>query len=91
MVTHMKTTIELSDALLRAAKRSARARGVTLRAIVEEGLRRVLREAVSRRRPGIERFDIVLRLRRRCESPLLHELGAEANGLLDALLHSEAR
>ncbi|TMH31172.1 MAG: ribonuclease P protein component [Betaproteobacteria bacterium] len=61
------------------------------KAVDRNFLRRVLREAVSRRRPGIERFDIVLRLRRRCESPLLHELGAEANGLLDALLNSEAR
>jgi hypothetical protein len=47
MVTHMKTTIEISDALLRAAKRSARARGLTLRALVEEGLRRVLRDEVA--------------------------------------------
>jgi hypothetical protein len=40
----MKTTIEISDALLKAAKRRARARGTTLRAVVEEGLRRVLRD-----------------------------------------------
>jgi hypothetical protein len=44
MVTHMKTTIELSDALLKAARRRAQARGMTLRSLVEEGLRRVLRE-----------------------------------------------
>ena len=44
MVTHMKTTIELSDALLKAARKRARARGLTLRAIVEEGLRLVLRD-----------------------------------------------
>ena len=41
----MKTTIELSDALLKAAKRGARTRGITLRALIEEGLRRVLRDA----------------------------------------------
>jgi hypothetical protein len=38
----MKTTIDLSDALVEAAKRHARARGTTLRAVVEEGLRVVL-------------------------------------------------
>jgi hypothetical protein len=40
----MKTTMELSDALLEAAKRAARTRGTTLRALIEEGLRRVLRD-----------------------------------------------
>ena len=38
----MKTTIEVSDALLEAARRHAKARGITLRAVVEEGLRTVL-------------------------------------------------
>jgi hypothetical protein len=35
----MKTTIELSDALFEEAKSAARARGVTLRSLVEQGLR----------------------------------------------------
>ncbi len=48
MVTHMKTTIELSDAVLKAAKRTARNRGTTLRALIEEGLRQVLREDMAR-------------------------------------------
>ena len=42
MGAHMKTTIEISDSLLEAAKRQAGDRGTTLRALVEEGLRTVL-------------------------------------------------
>lgn len=42
MGTHMKTTIEISDALLEAAKVEAAERGTTLRALLEEGLRHVL-------------------------------------------------
>ncbi|HUE97302.1 MAG TPA: hypothetical protein VMN39_11625, partial [Longimicrobiaceae bacterium] len=37
-----KTTVDISDALLSRAKRHARDQGKTLRALIEEGLRRVL-------------------------------------------------
>ena len=38
-VTHMKTTLEIEDRLLERAKRHAAARGMTLRALVEDALR----------------------------------------------------
>lgn len=44
MVTHMKTTIEIADALLREAKSIASRDHTTLRALVEEGLRRIVEE-----------------------------------------------
>jgi hypothetical protein len=40
----VKTTIEISDPLLRRAKALARRRGATLRELVETGLRRVVEE-----------------------------------------------
>ena len=40
----MKTTIVIADDLLRRAKKLARAERTTLRALVEEGLRRVIAE-----------------------------------------------
>ena len=45
----MKTTIEISDTLLREARTLAEREGVTLRALVERGLYRVLAETKSRK------------------------------------------
>lgn len=42
MVTHMKTTIEIADAILRSTKALADRESTTLRALVEEGLRDLL-------------------------------------------------
>jgi hypothetical protein len=43
-VTHMKTTVELSSGLLAEARRVARREGTTLKALMEQGLRRALDE-----------------------------------------------
>jgi hypothetical protein len=49
MVTHMKTTVEISDALLEAARKVAIREGTTLRELIETGLRQALAE---RQQPG---------------------------------------
>lgn len=49
MATHMKTTIEISDVVLEKAKTLAAREGTTVRALVEDGLRQVLK---SRREPA---------------------------------------
>jgi hypothetical protein len=49
----MKTTVEISDALLEEARRVAAREGITVRSLIEEGLRRMLAE---RRRPAAFRL-----------------------------------
>ena len=49
MVTHMKTTIELPDELLRQVRDYSRSTGVTMRELMVDGLRS---ELARRRAPG---------------------------------------
>ena len=44
MANHMKTTIDISDALYKEARRVAHDEHTTVKALVEEGLRRALTE-----------------------------------------------
>ena len=50
----MKTTIDISDALFEQARAQAKARGVTLRALVESGLRMVMAQS----KPTGQRFEM---------------------------------
>jgi hypothetical protein len=45
----MKTTLDIADPLLREAKQIAAREGTTLRALVEQGLRRVVAEKKPKR------------------------------------------
>jgi hypothetical protein len=49
MASHMKTTVQIPDPLLRRAKAIAREEGTTLAALVEEGLRRAVDERARKR------------------------------------------
>jgi hypothetical protein len=48
MVSHMKTTIDIAEPLLTRAKQVAQTEGVTLRELVEDGLRQVLAQRQQR-------------------------------------------
>ncbi len=50
IVVCMKTTVEIVDGLLQEAKRLAVGEGTTVRALMEEGLRRVIEERRENRR-----------------------------------------
>lgn len=47
MVVCMKTTVEIADALLDEARRAADKQGTTVRALIEQGLRQVLKASRS--------------------------------------------
>lgn len=59
MGDHMKTTVDISDSLLEDARRVADRRGVTLRTVIEEGLRHVVTS--ERRRPPFQLRDASFR------------------------------
>jgi predicted transcriptional regulator len=61
MGAHMKTTIELSDALFHSAKELASKSHTTMRALVEEGLRRVLNDAQTKAKPAFKLKDASVR------------------------------
>ena len=48
MVVDMKTTVDIGDPLFAEAKRLAASEDTTLRALIEEGLRRLLEERRAR-------------------------------------------
>lgn len=51
MVSSMKTTIDIADGLLAEAKQVAAQRHTTVRALVEDGLRRVLHDETQSATP----------------------------------------
>ncbi len=53
-VTHMKTTIDISDTLFEQARAQAKDRGLTFRAMVESGLRMVMAQP----KPAAEPFHL---------------------------------
>jgi hypothetical protein len=57
MGTHMKTTLDISDPLFHSAKALAQQSQTTLRALVEEGLRRVLSDAPGKAKSAFKLQD----------------------------------
>jgi len=56
------------------------------RAVDRNRLKRMLREAIRRRRPAMNAFDLVIRLRQPCAAAEVAAVAAEAASLLDGLL-----
>jgi ribonuclease P protein component len=56
------------------------------RAVDRNRLKRMLREAIRKRRPAMNAFDLVIRLRRPCAAAELAGVAAEAGRLLDGLV-----
>jgi hypothetical protein len=48
MLEHMRTTVRLDGALMESARRKAAERGITLTALIEEGLRLAMRSPLKR-------------------------------------------
>jgi hypothetical protein len=61
MGTHMKTTLDISDPLFNSAKALAQQSNTTLRALVEEGLRRVLSDSPAQAKPAFKLKDASVR------------------------------
>ena len=61
MGAHMKTTIEVSDALFNSTKELASERRTTIRALVEDGLRRVLADSRAKVKPAFKLKDARVR------------------------------
>ena len=61
MRTLMKTTIEVSDALFKSAKQLAQQNHTTLRALIEDGLRRVLSDQPAKAKPAFKLKDASVR------------------------------
>jgi hypothetical protein len=54
MVSHMKTTIHIPDSLFEEAKKVAQQEKTTLKALVEEGLRKVVTERRGQKPGGFK-------------------------------------
>jgi hypothetical protein len=48
----VKTTIEIADPLMREARQLAERDGTTFRALVEDGLRRIISERAGKKKPS---------------------------------------
>jgi hypothetical protein len=57
----MKTTIEVSDALFKSAKQLAQRNQTTMRALIEDGLRRVLSDQPTKAKPAFKLKDASVR------------------------------